>query len=74
MARRLQVTIKPRAKIEAIAQLSADHFIVTVHPPARDGKANARLIELLADHFVTAKSKIRILHGHTSRKKLIEVG
>lgn len=38
-----------------------------------DGKANAALIRLLAREFRVPKSKIRILHGETSRDKLIEL-
>lgn len=38
-----------------------------------DGKANAALIELLAEHFGVAKSKITILRGATDRNKLLEI-
>lgn len=73
MARKFWVTVKPLAKKENIEQQSDFDLVVSVHAPARDGKANARLLELLADHFHTAKSNIRILRGQSSRKKLIEV-
>jgi uncharacterized protein (TIGR00251 family) len=46
---------------------------VSVRPPAKNGQANARLIELLAAHFGTAKAQVRIVRGHSSRKKLIEI-
>ena len=73
MARKLWVTDKPLAKKESIEQRSDGEFVVSLHAPARDGKANARLVELLADHFHKAKTHVRILHGHRSRKKLVEV-
>lgn len=73
VARKIWVTVKPLAKKESVTQQSDFDLSVSVHAPARDGKANARLVELLADHFHTAKSSVRILHGHSSRKKLVEV-
>ena len=65
--------VKPLAKKESVTQQSDFDLVVSVHAPARDGKANARLLELLADYFHTAKAHVRILRGHSSRKKLIEV-
>jgi uncharacterized protein len=74
MARKISVTVKPLAKRESVTQRSEFDLVVSVHAPARDGKANARLVELLAGHFDTAKTHVRIVHGHSSRKKLVEVG
>jgi hypothetical protein len=73
MARKFWVTVKPLAKKESVTQQSDFDLVVSVHAPARDGKANARLVELLADHFHTAKAHVRIVRGHSSRKKLIEI-
>jgi len=46
---------------------------VAVSAPPEKGKANERLIELLAEHFRVAKSRIKIVSGHTSRSKVVEV-
>ena len=73
MARKLWVTVKPLAKLESVTQKSDEDLVVSVRPPAKNGKANARLIELLAAHFGTAKAQVRILRGHSSKKKLIEI-
>jgi uncharacterized protein (TIGR00251 family) len=73
MGRKFWVTVKPLAKFESVSELADNHYSVAVHAPARDGKANARLIELLAEHFHTAKSHIRILRGQSARKKLLEI-
>lgn len=74
MGRKIWVTVKPLAKKESVTQRPDIDLVVSVHAPAREGKANARLVELLADHFHTAKTQVRILHGHSSRKKLVEIG
>jgi len=38
-----------------------------------DGKANKEVINLLSEALGVAKSKIRIVRGETSNKKIIEV-
>lgn len=73
MARKLWVTVKPLAKKESIEQRSDGDLIVSIRAPARNGKANARLVELLANHFHTAKADVHVVRGHSSRKKLIAV-
>ena len=74
MGRRISVTVKPNSKSPSVTQLTQSEFRVAVRAPAQDGKANQALIKLLADHLGIAKSTIKIVHGHHSRHKLIEVG
>jgi uncharacterized protein YggU (UPF0235/DUF167 family) len=38
-----------------------------------DGEANIALVEALSDFFDVPKSHITILHGHTSREKVVEI-
>jgi uncharacterized protein (TIGR00251 family) len=73
MARKFWVTVKPLAKHENVIAHSDGELLASVNAPANDGKANSRLIELLAVYFHTAKSNIRILRGQRSRRKLIDV-
>ena len=73
MARRISVTVKPNARKSLIAKLSETDYRVSVHAPAQDGEANRVLIELLAQHFDVPKTTIRIVHGHSSRRKLVEI-
>jgi uncharacterized protein (TIGR00251 family) len=73
MARKFWVTVKPQAKQETVTELADNRYVIAVRAPAKDGKANARLVELLAEHFHTAKSHIRILRGQSARKKLLEI-
>jgi hypothetical protein len=74
MARRISVTVKPNARKSLIAKLSETDYRVSVHAPAQDGEANRVLIELLAQHFDVPKTTIRIVHGQSSRRKLVEIG
>ena len=49
--------------------------VLRVRVPAspEKGKANAQLIEVLAEFFDTAKSNISILSGHSSRNKRVQI-
>ena len=49
-------------------------FIVSVKEPPVHGLANKAIIRALANHFNVAQSRIRIVSGHTSRQKVVEVG
>lgn len=44
---------------------------VTVAP--EQGKANKKMIDLLAEYFRVSKSQIRILKGEISRNKIVEI-
>ena len=73
MARKIWLTVKPLAKHENITLHSDGELSASVKAPASEGKANRRLIELLAEYFHTAKSNIRIVRGQRSTRKLIEL-
>ena len=74
MAQKIAVTVKPNAKKAEVTKLSDAEYRVAVRPPAQDGKANEAVIDLLADYFGIAKSAVKIIRGHSSRHKLLEVG
>jgi uncharacterized protein (TIGR00251 family) len=71
---KIWVTVKPQAKKSAARKISEGEYAVSVNAPAREGKANEAVIELLARHFSVPKSSIRIIRGQTTRRKLIEIG
>jgi len=73
MASRIWVTVKPRAKKEEVRKTDDGQYMVSVHVPPQEGKANKALIELLANYFSVPKSSVRIIRGQTGRKKLIEI-
>lgn len=74
MTYRIWVTVKPQSSREEVRKISHGEYSVAVQAPAREGKANEALIELLADHFSVPKSSIRILRGQTGKRKLVEIG
>jgi uncharacterized protein len=60
--------------LAAITEVGENEFRAAVREPARDGKANLALIDLLARHFDIPKSTIKIFRGHSSRRKIVDLG
>jgi uncharacterized protein YggU (UPF0235/DUF167 family) len=50
-----------------------DYFEVRVDERAVAGRANKRLLEILAEHFKVQKSRISIVRGTRSRNKIVQV-
>ena len=63
----------PNSKRESVTVDSPNSLSVRVGAPAQEGRANARLVELLAEHFKVSKSQVSILKGGTSKTKIVEI-
>lgn len=74
MSLRIWLNVKPASKRETIEAISEGEYNVWVRAPARDGRANEAVIELLAKHFSARKSALRIVRGEKSRRKLVQIG
>lgn len=70
---RLSVRVIPRARRRAIEKTSDGSYLVKVTEPAAGGRANAAVLEALADHFNVPKRSVAILRGLTSHRKLIQI-
>lgn len=77
---RIFVKAKPGAKVAEVIKLDPSvgqegevHFLVSVKEPPVQGRANAAIIKALAAYFKVAPSRVRIVFGHTSREKIVEV-
>ena len=73
MARRISVAVKPSARQTQVIKISESEYRVAIKEPAESGRANEALIEALAAYFRVPKNRLRIVHGHASRRKLLEV-
>lgn len=67
------VSVKPNSKHENVKKLDDTHFVVRANAPAKEGKANKRVEELIAEHFGISKSRIFLAQGATSREKVFEI-
>ena len=48
-------------------------FVVRVKAPPVDGKANAELIAVVAEHFGVRKAQVSIKSGASGRMKLVHI-
>ncbi len=69
----ITVYVTPNASEARVVKVSQDYFEVKVDERAVSGRANKRLVEILAEHFKIPKSRLTILRGTKSRNKLVQV-
>jgi len=67
------VKAKPGSRESKIEKVDENNYVVSVKAPPVDGKANAEIIKLLAEHFDISQSLIEIISGHMARIKVIEI-
>lgn len=63
----------PRAGKNEVIPISDAEYKVKVTAVPEKGKANEKVIELLADYFNVPKSLVSIVGGKTARMKIIDV-
>lgn len=69
----INVKVTPRSSKNEILKISDSIYKIKVTVPPEKGKANEKAIELLSEHFKTAKSNIKIIAGLSFHDKLIEI-
>lgn len=70
---RINVKAKPHAHEEKVEKIDDNNFVVSVKEPPDKGKANAAIESALADYFEISKSRVRVVSGHSSRQKIVEI-
>ena len=70
---KITIRAKPGAKANRIEDLGSGVFVVSVTERPVEGKSNLAIIELLSEYFDVPKSNVKIISGHTSKQKIIEI-
>ncbi len=70
---RISVRVKPNSGKNQVVPQADGSLVVFVNAPPVEGKANQRMVELLAEHFGKRRREIIIVSGEGSRNKIIEV-
>jgi uncharacterized protein (TIGR00251 family) len=68
----IKVRVIPRAKKQKIEEIEGI-LRVYLNEPAEGGRANKKLIEVLAEHFKIKKYNLQIIRGLKTRDKLVEI-
>ena len=69
----LQVKVKPKARVSVFTAQLDGTWLAEIKATPVDGKANAELIRLIAQHFEVAKAKVAVKSGAGGRLKLITI-
>ena len=67
------IKAKSNSKKESIKKFSETNFEICVKEPPVRGLANAAITKALARHFDVPLSAVKIISGHTSRQKIVEI-
>jgi uncharacterized protein YggU (UPF0235/DUF167 family) len=70
---RVRIHLSPGARRGEVAGRHGDGWKVRVGARPERGRANAALEELLADVLGVPRGSVRIVAGHTSRSRIVEV-
>jgi uncharacterized protein (TIGR00251 family) len=70
---KISIMVKPNSRKEEVIAAAEGEYTVRVSAPPVEGKANERVIELLAKHFGVPKSRVTILRGASGRRKIVEI-
>ena len=70
---RITVKVHPRAKRSAITGRLGDAWKLDLAAPPVDGKANEECVRFFAELARTARSRVRVVTGLTSRTKVIDI-
>lgn len=70
---KISVIVKPNSKREGVAASGEGTYTVRVAARPVEGRANERVVELLAGHFGVPKGRVTILRGAAGRKKIVEI-
>ena len=70
---RISVRVKANSKKESVEKIGEREFLVRVKAPAKEGRANEAVIELLSEYFNVPKSRISIAIGKSGKNKVVNI-
>ncbi|MGQ0549485.1 MAG: DUF167 domain-containing protein [Armatimonadota bacterium] len=70
---RFSVVVAPGARRTRVERIDATSLRVSVSAPAREGRANAAVVKAVAEFLHVAPSRVRIIRGAASRRKVLEI-
>ena len=70
---KITVQVKPNARKNEVQFREDGTYLVKVAAPPVEGRANQKLIEVLATHFGRPKRSFQILSGSRGKRKIVEI-
>jgi uncharacterized protein (TIGR00251 family) len=69
----IDVIVAPRASRPGLGPVVGDRLRVAVTAPPVDGKANAAVIETIAQALGIPRARVQIVRGETRRRKTLRI-
>jgi uncharacterized protein (TIGR00251 family) len=69
----LKVKVVPGSSRDRVVGRLGDAIKIQVSAPPEGGKANAAVIEVVADHLGINARQITITHGHAQPRKILQI-
>ena len=69
--RHLEIKVQTRCRENSVEPLETGQFKVKVKASPVKGEANKAVIKVIADFFNIPRSRVKILSGHKTSRKLI---
>jgi uncharacterized protein (TIGR00251 family) len=69
----VDVLVQPRASRAGVGPVFGDRLRVSVTAPSVDGKANAAVIEAVAEAFGVRRAAVSIVRGEAGRRKTVRI-
>jgi uncharacterized protein (TIGR00251 family) len=69
----VEVRVEPRSSRKGVTGVSGNVVKVKLTAPPVGGEANEQLIEVMSEATGVRKSAIRIVRGHASKNKVVEI-
>lgn len=70
---RITVHATPKSSVDAVMGWKGDQLVVRVTAAPENGKANMAVERTIAAALGVPKSYVRVVRGHTSRTKILEL-
>jgi hypothetical protein len=70
---RIAVQVAPNARKTEVAGILEDVLKIRLQAQPIEGRANDALIRYLADILDVPRTAVLITHGHTSKRKIVEI-
>ena len=70
---KISVEVKLKCRTEEVVLLESGNYLVKTNAPPVDGKANERIVALLAKFLKLPKSSFELVSGHRGKKKIFKI-
>jgi len=67
----LNIKVQARARRPGLEKVSSGEYKIRVSAPPSKGEANKEVVKTLASHFGLPPSRVKIVRGQKSQRKLV---